>query len=148
MAQMKEQNKTPVKELNDTEIRQPVRCRIQNTGAMDAQRTHWVFQKHKGKNERYIKWNKEKSTGTISGEEEARIQINDLEHNEEINNQPKHNEETRIKKTEKRIRRLWNISKNANIQIIGMPEGEEKEQKIENLFEKIMKKTSLIWQRK
>ena len=35
--------------------------------------------------------------------------------------------------------RLWDISKSANIQIIGMLEGEEREQEIENLFEKIMK---------
>ena len=44
-----------------------------------------------------------------------------------------------FKKMEERIRRLWDISKSANIQIIGMPEGEEEEQEIENLFEKIMK---------
>ena len=43
------------------------------------------------------------------------------------------------KKTEERIRRFWDISKCANIQIIGMPEGEEEEQEIQNLFEKIMK---------
>ena len=35
--------------------------------------------------------------------------------------------------------RLWDISKSANIQIIGMLEGKENEQEIENLFEKIMK---------
>ena len=38
-----------------------------------------------------------------------------------------------------RIRRLWDISKCANIQDIGIPEGEEEQQEIENLFEKIMK---------
>ena len=38
-----------------------------------------------------------------------------------------------------RIRRLWDISKCANIWIIDMPEGEEEEQGIENLFEQIMK---------
>ena len=37
------------------------------------------------------------------------------------------------------MRRVWDISTNANIQIIGMREGEEEEQVIENLFEKIMK---------
>ena len=36
------------------------------------------------------------------------------------------------------IRSLWNTSKSANIWIIGMPRGEEEEQEIENLFEKIM----------
>ena len=67
------------------------------------------------------------------------VQINDLEHKEEINIQPELNEETRIQKNKQSLRRLWDISKRANIQIIGMPEGEEKEQEIENLFEKIMK---------
>ena len=57
-----------------------------------------------------------------------------MEHKEEINSQPVHNEEIRIKRNEKRIRRLWDISKSANIQTIGMPE-EEAEQDIENLFE-------------
>ena len=44
-------------------------------------------------------------------------------------------------KNEERIRRLWGISKWANIQIIGMPKGEEEEQEIENWFEKIMKQS-------
>ena len=34
---------------------------------------------------------------------------------------------------------LQDIFKCSNIQIIGVPEGEEEEQKIENLFEQIMK---------
>ena len=37
------------------------------------------------------------------------------------------------------IRRLWGISKCASIQITGVPEGEEKDREIENLFENIMK---------
>ena len=49
--------------------------------------------------------------------------------------------ETRIQKKKKKdsIRRPWDISKHANIQITGMSEGEEKEQENENLCEKIMK---------
>ena len=62
-----------------------------------------------------------------------------MEHKEEINHQPEQNEEIRIKKSKERIRRLWDISKITNIQIIELPEGEEEEQEIENLFEKIMK---------
>ena len=77
--------------------------------------------------------------GTNSEGKEVGVQINDLEHKEEINIQPELNEETRIQKNKQSLRRLWDISKRANIQIIGMPEGEEKEQEIENLFEKIMK---------
>ena len=34
---------------------------------------------------------------------------------------------------------LWDNFKCSNIRIIGVPEGEEEEQEIENLFEKIMK---------
>ena len=44
-----------------------------------------------------------------------------------------------FKKNEERLRRLWDSFKHSNIQIIGAPEGEEEEQEIENLFEKIMK---------
>ena len=62
-----------------------------------------------------------------------------MEQKEERNIQPEQNEETRTQKNEERIRRLWDISKSANIQIIGMPEGEEEEQEVKNLFEKIMK---------
>ena len=47
---------------------------------------------------------------------EARIQINDLEHKEEITIQPKQNEEIKIQKNEEGLRRLWDISKRANIQ--------------------------------
>ena len=37
------------------------------------------------------------------------------------------------------FRNLWDNFKCANIWIIGVPEGEEQEQEIENLFEQIMK---------
>ena len=37
------------------------------------------------------------------------------------------------------FRNLQDIFKHSKIQIIGVPEGEEKEQEIENLFEQIMK---------
>ena len=37
------------------------------------------------------------------------------------------------------LRNLQDILKCSNIQIIGVPEGEEEEQQIENLFEQIMK---------
>ena len=43
------------------------------------------------------------------------------------------------KKNEERLRNLQNNFKCSNIWIIGVPEGEEKEQEIENLFENIMK---------
>ena len=55
------------------------------------------------------------------------------------NIQPEKNEETRIQKNEERLRNLQDILKRSNIHIIGIPEGEEEEQKLENLFEQIMK---------
>ena len=44
-----------------------------------------------------------------------------------------------FKKNEERLRNLWDNFKRSNIQIIEVPEGEEEEQEIENLFENIMK---------
>ena len=44
-----------------------------------------------------------------------------------------------FKKNEERLRNLWDNFNSSNIQNIGMPEGEEEEQEIENLFENIMK---------
>ena len=43
------------------------------------------------------------------------------------------------KKNDERLRNLWDNFKCSNIQIIRVPEGEEEEQEIENLFEQIMK---------
>ena len=45
-----------------------------------------------------------------------------------------------FKKYEERLRNLWDNLKHSNIWITGVPEGEEDEKEIENLFEKIMKK--------
>ena len=44
-----------------------------------------------------------------------------------------------FKKNEGRLRTLQDIFKCSNIQIIGVPEGEEEEQEIEKLFEQIVK---------
>ena len=53
--------------------------------------------------------------------------------------QPEKNEETRIRKNEERLRNLQDILKRSNIRSKGVPEGEEEEQKIENLFEQTVK---------
>ena len=75
-----------------------------------------------------------KSEGKKTG-----TRINGFEQKEEINIQPEQNEEITVQKNEERLRNFHNNFKHFNIQIIGMPEGEEEEQEIENLFEKIMK---------
>ena len=59
------------------------------------------------------------------------------------NIQSEQKEDTRIQKNEDRLRSLWDNSNRSNIHIIWVPGGEEKEQKIANLFEKIMKENLL-----
>ena len=68
--------------------------------------------------------------------DEAENQINDLEHKEAKNNQSEQWQEKKIKKTKGSVSSLWDNFKRFNIDIIGVPEGEEKEQEIGNLFEK------------
>ena len=82
---------------------------------------------------------KENIQGTNSEGKETGTQINDLEQKEEINIQPEQNEEIRIQKNEERLGNLQDNFKHSNIRIIGVPEGEEEEQEIGNLFEKLIK---------
>ena len=82
---------------------------------------------------------KENVQGTNSDAKETGTQINGVDQKEERNIQPEKNEETRIRKNEERLRNLQDTLKRSNIQIIGVPEGEEEEQKLENLFEQIRK---------
>ena len=56
-----------------------------------------------------------------------------------INLQQEQNEEIRIQKGEETLTNLWDNLKHSNIQIIGVPEGEEQQQEIEKLFDQIMK---------
>ena len=98
IAQMKEQNKTPEKVLNEMEI----------ADLTDAEFKTLVIRMLRelseySKNTREVKVTlseiKKNLQGNISGGEEARIQINDLEHKKEINIKPEQQEEKRIKKT-------------------------------------------------
>ena len=82
---------------------------------------------------------KESIQGTEGEGKETGTQINGLDQKEERNIQLEQNEETRIQKNEERLRNLWDNFKLSNIQIIGVPEGEQEGQEIENLFEQIMK---------
>ena len=82
---------------------------------------------------------KENAQGTNSDGKETGTQINGMDQKEERNIQPEKNEETRIQKYKERLRNLQDNFKHSKIWITGVPEGEEEEQEIENLFEKIMK---------
>ena len=79
---------------------------------------------------------KENVQGTNSDVKETGTHINGVDQKEERNIQPEKNEETRIRKNEERLRNLQDILKHSNIQIIGVPEGEEEEQKIESYLNK------------
>ena len=62
-----------------------------------------------------------------------------MDQKEERNIHPEKNEETRIQINEDSLRNLQDIFKHSNIRIIGVPEGEEQQQEVENLIEQIMK---------
>ena len=89
---------------------------------------------------------KENIQGTNSEAKETGTQINTVDQKEERNIQPEKNKETRIRKNEEKLRNLQDIFKHSIIQIMVVPEKEEEDQGIENLFEKIMKErlSSLI----
>ena len=64
--------------------------------------------------------------------------ISDLEYRIMEITQSGQQTENQMKKHESNIRDLWDNIKRANLCIIGIPEGEEKEKGIENIFEEIM----------
>ena len=76
--------------------------------------------------------------GIKSRLDEAEDQISKLEDKVEKNNQNEQEKEKRIRKNEEGLREMQENMKRNDICIIGIPEGEEEEQGIENLFEKVM----------
>ena len=134
MAQMKEWSRTPEKELSNEEIANLSVVEFKALLIKMLTKLTELGRKMKD-TQTAIKQNIQ---GTISDWKETRTQINNLEQKEEINIQPEQNGETRIQESEERQRNLWDNLKPSNIQIIGVPEGEQ-QQEIENFFEQIMK---------
>ena len=137
---MKEQIKAPEKIqlsneeiaiLSDAQFKTPVTRKLTEL----AEFGHKLDEKMKA----MLRETKENVQGTNSDAKETGTQINDVDQKEERNIQPEKNEETRTRKKEERLRNPQDILKRSNIRIIGVPEGEEEEQKVENLFEQIMK---------
>ena len=132
MAQVKEQNKTPEKELNKMEI----------TNLSDAESKTLVIRMLKELTE-YGNNIKEEIKVTLTEINKILQGINSEGkgpwfksttwniRKKETFNQNRKKEHNFFKKYEDSIRRFWDISKYANIQTIRMPEGEEQE--IENL---------------
>ena len=135
---MKEQSKTPERELSEEDIANL--CDGEFKALVIKMLTELIKLGRKMKEQMKNTQNeiKQNIQGTNSDRKETRTQRNNLEQKEKINIQSEQNEETRIQKSEERLRTLWDNLKSSNIQIIRVPEGEEQQQEIENLFEKIM----------
>ena len=58
------------------------------------------------------------------------------------------NKEKGMKRNEDSLRDLWDNIKCSNIDIMGVPEGEDREKGSEKIREKITAKNSLTWERK
>ena len=140
MAQMKEQIKAPEKiQLSNEDIANLSDAQFKTLVIKTLTELVEFVQKLDEKMKPMLRETKENVQGTNSEGKEPGTQINTVDQKEERNIQPEKNEATRIRKKEERLRNLQDILKHSNIWIIGVPEGEEEEQKIENLFEQIMK---------
>ena len=76
--------------------------------------------------------------GMKSRFDEAEYWMSELEDKVEKNTQKEQEKERRLRKDEEGLREMQDDMKRNNIRIIRIPEGEEEEQGIENLFEKVM----------
>ena len=133
---MKEQIKTVEKELSNEEI----------ANLSDAQFKTLVSRKftellefgHKldVKMKAMLNEIKENVQGADSDGKETGTQFNGVDLKEERNIQPEKNEETRIQKNEESLRNFQDIFKHSNIRIIGVPKGEEEEQKLKTYLNK------------
>ena len=140
MVQIKEQIKTLEKELNEMEISnlsdtkfKKLVIRMLQEFSEDLNSIEKIHSEMKDT----LNEIKNNLQGNNSRVDEARNKIKDLEHKEAKNNHTEQQEERRIKKNEECISSLWDNFKRSNICIIRVPEGEEKQQEMKNLFEKI-----------
>ena len=140
MAQMKEQSKASERELSEEKI---ANLSDEEFKALvikmltDLIELGWKWKKNKKQMKDTQSEIKQNVQGTNSDRKETRTQSNNLEQKEKINIHQ--NEETRIQKSEEILTNLRDNLKRSNIWIIGVPEGGEESQEIENLFEQIMK---------
>ena len=114
MPQMKEQIKTPEKELNNEEIAKLSDAEFKTLVVRRLTEVIELGCKMKGEMKAIQSKIKENIQGTNSEGKETETQINDLEQKEK-SIQPKQNEETRIQKNEERLRKLGDNFKRSNI---------------------------------
>ena len=137
MAQKKEQIKAPEKiQLSNEEIANLSNAQFKTLVIRMltelAENGHKLDEKMKA----ILREIKENVQGTNSDGKETGTQINSVDQKEKRKIQPEKNEETRIQKNEERLRNLQDILKRCNIRIIGVPEGEEEEQKLKTYLKK------------
>ena len=156
MYQMKEQEKTPEKQLNEVEIgnlpekefRIMIVKMIQDLGIrMEAKIEK--MQEMINKDLEELKNKQTEMTNTITEMKttleginsritEAEERISDLEDRMVEFTAAEQNKEKRMKRNEDSLRDLWDNIKRNNIRIIGVPEGEEREKGPEEIFEEII----------
>ena len=112
---MKEQIKAPEKELSDEEIANLSDAQFKTL--VIRMLTELVEYGHKIEEEVKVMQSeiKENAQGTNSEGKDTGTQIKDLDQKEKINIQLEQNEETRIQKSGKRLRNLWDNFKCTNI---------------------------------
>ena len=156
MYQMKEQDKTPEKQLNEVEIGNLpqkefrimiVKMILDLEKRMEAkiEKMQVMFNKdlEELKNKQTeinntITERKNTLEGINSRITEVEEQINDLEDRIVEFTATEQIKEKRMKRNEDSLRDLWDNIKHNNIRIIGVPEGEEREKGPEKIFEEII----------
>ena len=112
---MKEHRETPKRELNDEEMANLSNGEFKALVIKMLTELIELGQKIKKQMKDTQNEIKQNIQGTNSDRKETRTQSNNLEQKEEINIQSKQNEETRIQKSEERLRNLWDNLKCSNI---------------------------------
>ena len=155
MCQMKEQNKTTEKQINEVEIgnlpdkefRIMTVKMMQDLGKrMEAkiENMQETFNKDLEELNKQTEMNntitemKTTLEGINSRITEAEERISDLENRMVEFTGAEWNKEKRMKRNEDSLRDLWNNTKRNNIRMIGVPQGEEREKGPEKLFEEII----------
>ena len=115
MAQMKEQSKTSERELSDEDIANLSDGEFKALVIKMLTELTELGPKMKEQMKDTQNEIKQNIQGTNSEGKETRTQINNLEHNEEINILLEQNKETRTQKNEERLWNLWDNFKYSNI---------------------------------
>ena len=106
---------------------QSIRCRVQNTGLRilkELSEDLNSMKKVQSEMKDPLIEIKNNLQGSNTRVDEAKNQINDLEHKEAKYNQSEQQGEKRIPQNEHSVSNLWDYFKHSNIHIIEMPEGE------------------------